>query len=186
VLAKLVSVSTLLGMAVFEVVSSNAHDQHIAYAVRADNFPFSIERHRSWLTTSYWNLPKEYSYTDFLRIVEQMFMEAESNGYESNSEHPYFMSSSELERVVQGEFIRPLEPGDFEEFGITDEEIGFLRLGDDLAQFYYDNKRLVGALFEERPHQTRSAFSFMANLFPSRLRLESAEIGQFVLGLKRP
>lgn len=173
-------------MTTFEVVSSKVHDQHAEYEVSLDEFLFHVERHHDWLTTAYWSLPDEYTYVDFLRVVEQMFTEAEANGYVPDDEHTYAMGSSKLKRVVEGEFIRPLELGDFEEFGVKDEEIGFLRVGDDLAHFYFSQDGIVAIILEEKPHQTRSGFSFMANLFPSRLRLEPAEIGEFVLGLQRP
>lgn len=173
-------------MTSFEVVSSETSEHVARYEVTADDFPFTVQRQNDWVTSVMWALPEEYSYSNFLEVVEEMFKEAEANGYATDGKNSYAMGSSNLERVVEGEFIRPLEPGDFEEFGISDDEIGFLRLGDDLAHFYFSRNRMVGIIIEDRPHQTRSGFGFMANLFPSRLRLEPAEIGQFVLGLQKP
>lgn len=173
-------------MTAFEVLKSEPHTKLTHYEVSAEGFNFNIERHHDWLTTASWQLPDEYAYEDFLRVVEEVFREAEANGYEVDSPTEVAMGSSEIDEVFIGEFIRPLEPGDFEGLGVTDEQIGFVRLGDDLAHFYWDSNGLVGTLFYEKPHQIRSAFHFIAELMPSRIRLQPAELGKFVLDLERP
>jgi hypothetical protein len=162
------------------------HGQYKEIPVSFAGYPMTIERHADWLTTAYWTLPDEYTFDHFLTAVENTFKEAEGHGYEPEGDLQMAVGSPELDNIEIANYIRPLETDDFEELSITADQVSFLKLGNDLAHFTFNRpNRQVGLLFYEKPHQTRSAFRFMAEMLPPSVKLTPHELGEFVLALPR-
>ncbi len=171
-----------------ELVATEHYEDHNVHHTLLAGHPVTVERHADWLTTAYWSLPEEYSFEDFLGVVEIMLQEGEAHGWESNSPGKVDISvdSPKLKDSAAYQVFRPLGPEHLDELEIEPADVTLLRVNTDLAKFTYSRTdRQVGVLFYEKPHQTRSAFHFMAELLPAQPKLEPQEIGAFILGLAR-
>ncbi len=86
------------------------HDDYRVIPATFAGYPMTIERHADWLTTAYWTLPHEYTFEDFLKVVENTFREAEEHDYETDGNPQMAVGSSELDEIEIVDYIRPLEP----------------------------------------------------------------------------
>lgn len=165
---------------------SEQHDGFKTISATFAGYPVEIQRHEDWHTAVSWELPKEYNFEDFLIAVEAVFEEAEAHGYEIDGFPTMAVGSPKLDAIELVEYIRPLKVDDFEQLGISAEDISFLGLGEDLAHLTYNRPdRGISIGFLPRPHQIRSAFRFMAEMLPSSPAFTPHQIGEFVLGLPR-
>lgn len=173
-------------MKLFEAKLDWGNEEVITYNARIGGYPVSVERQSDWVTAANWTLPAGQTLEDFLRILELVYEEAETNGCVHQSDQEMVVGFND-EEEAEYEYYRPLLVSDLGLEGHSPDDVSFLQVGGDMGRFVIEPQEgTVGTIFEERPHQVRGACRFMAELIPVQPRLKPADIGKYLLQLPRP